>query len=285
MHGGPVEDLAGNREMESAEMSRENSRIGSMVRCQAVLATAGLMIGLLTGAGPALSVAAPAFFDRSGAVKLPPTHSLDVNPTTPKVDTPADSLSHQGGQVAAATAEAIDAWAKRGDASYARKDFPGAASWYDKAAAAGNVHAMGRLGLMYLLGRGVEQDFEKGRQWAQKAAAAGNSGAYYCLGAVYENGLGVDKDPQQAIDWFTKSAATGDAAAMRKLGYMYHQGLGAERDYQQARDWYEKAAAAGNVAAMRDLGDMYIRGEGVPKDPAKADEWYRKAAAAPASRD
>ena len=52
---------------------------------------------------------------------------------------------------------------------------------YQKAAEAGNYHAMEHLGYLYEKGLGVTQDYAQARQWYQKAAEAGNAGARQAL--------------------------------------------------------------------------------------------------------
>jgi TPR repeat protein len=97
--------------------------------------------------------------------------------------------------------------------------YPTLATWYQKAAAAGNTEAMTNLGWLYGNGKGVAQDYGKARECYQKAADAGYAVAMYHLGCLYENGQGV------------------------------FEGV----DYAQARRWYQKAAEAGNKHAKQAL--------------------------------
>ena len=61
------------------------------------------------------------------------------------------------------------------------QDYAQAHQWYQKAAEAGNYHAMEHLGYLYQHGLGVAQDYAQARQWYQKAADAGNAGARQAL--------------------------------------------------------------------------------------------------------
>ena len=46
--------------------------------------------------------------------------------------------------------------------------------WYVRAAENGYSESMLKLGDMYLKGEGVEADYDQSREWFQKAADAGN---------------------------------------------------------------------------------------------------------------
>jgi SEFIR domain/Sel1 repeat/Effector-associated domain 1 len=75
----------------------------------------------------------------------------------------------------------------------------------ERAANAGDVIAMLKLGEFYENGLGVEQNYGKAAEWYQKGANAGNEKAMDLLGELYYNGLGVAKDHTKASFWFKKS--------------------------------------------------------------------------------
>ena len=139
--------------------------------------------------------------------------------------------------------------------------------------------AQNKLGMMYMLGKGVAQDYAQALDWFQKSADQGNAAAQCNLGWMYQNGKGVAQDYAQALDWFQKSAAQGNAAAENKLGAMYMNGRGVTQDYAQARDWFRRSAAQGNAAAQDNLGAMYLNGKGMAQDYAQALDWFQKSAA------
>jgi hypothetical protein len=93
-----------------------------------------------------------------------------------------------------------------------------AATWFVKAADAGDSGGMLNLGAMYFLGNGVGEDYARAAYWYRKAADAGNVDAMYNLGRMYENGqvAGV-KDPTNARDLYTKAAALGNTEAKAGL--------------------------------------------------------------------
>ncbi len=53
--------------------------------------------------------------------------------------------------------------------------------------------------------------------WYRKAAEAGNPDGMYNLGLMYVDGRGVKRDQQQAIAWYRKAAALGDQYAIDAL--------------------------------------------------------------------
>jgi len=53
---------------------------------------------------------------------------------------------------------------------------------------------MNSLGELYYYGKGVIQDYGKAREWYQKAADAGNTHAMNELGLLYAKGLGGAQD-------------------------------------------------------------------------------------------
>jgi hypothetical protein len=93
-----------------------------------------------------------------------------------------------------------------------------AATWFLKAADAGDSGGMLNLGAMYFLGNGVAEDYARAAYWYRKAADAGNVDAMYNLGRMYENGqvAGV-KDPAHATELYRNAAALGNTEAKAGL--------------------------------------------------------------------
>jgi len=143
---------------------------------------------------------------------------------------------------------------------------------WEKAAAAGDVSAMFKLGNA----SEAAGDRERAQQWYQKAAAHGYAAAMFQMGEFYWNGAGDAADLLQAREWYEEAALRGHAGAALKLALMYQQGLADAPDVQLARQWYEKAAALGNPTAMLALGLLYQNGEGVPQDYPRARTLYER---------
>ena len=66
------------------------------------------------------------------------------------------------------------------------------------------------LGMFYLNGHGVKQDYAQARSWFEKAAAQGDVSSMRMLGNIYVEGLGVPKNLQQARAWYEKAAIQDD---------------------------------------------------------------------------
>lgn len=73
-----------------------------------------------------------------------------------------------------------------------------AAKWFGKAIEVDDTQAMCFLGVMHLIGQGVEQDYILAEKLLQRAAEAGNSNAMYNLALMYKDGSGVAKDYTEA---------------------------------------------------------------------------------------
>jgi TPR repeat protein len=77
---------------------------------------------------------------------------------------------------------------------------------------------MTNTGTMYKTGQGVAKDDVQAASWYRKAADAGNGPAMRFLGDMYAEGRGgLAKDEDQAASWYFKALATGDALALESL--------------------------------------------------------------------
>lgn len=66
-------------------------------------------------------------------------------------------------------------------------------------AQSGDNDALMRLGMLYQLGRGVEQNMEKGFEYIKQAAEQGIPDAFSLLSMCYFNGWGTKKDTSKAV--------------------------------------------------------------------------------------
>lgn len=110
-------------------------------------------------------------------------------------------------------------------------------------AAQGDAEAQVSLGLMYLIGKGVNQDYRMARQWYEKAAAQGHTSAQVYLGNMYHHGQGVPQDYAVARGWYEQAAAQGFGGAQYLLGLLYHNGQGVPNDLVREYMWFNLAAA------------------------------------------
>lgn len=86
------------------------------------------------------------------------------------------------------------------------------------------------------------------------------------LGVLYLIGQGVQQDYKAALKWFRKGADQGAANAQFYVGIMYGSGLGMPPDYNEATTWYRKAANQGHVVAQFLLGRLYYNGDRVQQN-------------------
>ncbi len=172
----------------------------------------------------------------------------------------------------------------------------GALTLYLKAAEAGDVRGMVKLGRAYLNGvfggETLPKDLTKALRWLEAAAATGDADAGYEAGVVYARGVGVKKDLEKAEKLLGNQTDSG-------LGFtVYARSLeGDFQDFAGALYWYGKGAGAqdpdaldpdaldpdaldpdseepGDPEAQSALARLYLsRKPGVPYDPALAFHW------------
>ncbi|MCE5339651.1 MAG: tetratricopeptide repeat-containing serine protease family protein [Planctomycetaceae bacterium] len=145
-------------------------------------------------------------------------------------------------------------------------------------AQAGDANSQYSLGIMYHVGRNVDQDYNEAIKWFSQSAQQGNAKAQYELAQMYENGQSVVQNYNLAFEWYAKSAIQSCAKAQYSLGRFYKDGVGTGRDYNQALSWFTMAAGQGMNEAQFELGVMYFKGHGVEQDDAEAEKWLIKAA-------
>ncbi len=128
-----------------------------------------------------------------------------------------------------------------------------------QAAERGDSVAQGRLGYLYMNGKGVPQDYGEAARWYRKAAEQGHSGGAYWFGYLCETGQGVEQNSGEAARWYRKAAEQGDAEAQKRLALLYLQGRGVAKDPREAEKWYRKAAGQGAPDAQNALEGLTPR--------------------------
>ena len=114
-----------------------------------------------------------------------------------------------------------------------KRDYYETAKWLRKSCDLGDVGAIGRLGQLYVSGRGVDQDNEKGWEMIRRAAEYGDACSQYELG--HQKGLSMSSSPDK---WICASAIQGNSNAQMELAeYLYASGMEKDAIY-----WYEKSA-------------------------------------------
>lgn len=158
-----------------------------------------------------------------------------------------------------------------------------AISWYEKAAALGNVDADRTLCAIY-----QGYDDTRSFKFCHAGALLGDPMSESLTGDDYWLGTGVPKDVPEGAVWIYKAAKQGDAWSEKyfnqfslemyqALGDAYAFGDGVAQDYAEAFKWYSKAAAKGDPMAEHNLATAYGNGQGVDINPAAAADWHYKA--------
>jgi len=125
-----------------------------------------------------------------------------------------------------------------------------ALEWYYRAADAGYVYAMSRIGDVYF---GIG-DFGLALEWYGRAVGKGHVGSMHNMGVVY----GALGESEKALRWYLKAAEVGYAASMNNLGVLYYVESGrgdVDRvEYVNcAVGWLESAQKRGDRNAGRNL--------------------------------
>jgi hypothetical protein len=141
------------------------------------------------------------------------------------------------------------------------------------AAGRGDPKAQLHIGLMYLVGDGVDEDVDEAATWLRRAADQGDASAQFNLADLYWEGIRVSGNVEEAFRLFRRLAEQGHAFAQFNVATLYQQGLDVEQDLQEAARWYREAATQGVVNAAYRLGWMYSHGNGVPQDYVEAHKW------------
>ncbi len=80
-----------------------------------------------------------------------------------------------------------------------------------KRAEKGNAEAQYNLGLMTIIGEGIEKDLKKGMEWMEQAAANGYELAAHVLSIIYREGMyGVKPSRAKAAYWNKKAGSFKD---------------------------------------------------------------------------
>ncbi len=137
-----------------------------------------------------------------------------------------------------------------------------AATWYIRAAKAGNVYAQHNLGVAYANGDGVEVNIGKAVEWWIQAAEHGNVDSQYNLGIVYAMGTqGYARDTNKAAQWWRRAAQKGDAMAQYNLGALYANGDKNMRNVCEAVHWLQQSASKGVTQASQVLEAIKVQSE------------------------
>ena len=131
-------------------------------------------------------------------------------------------------------------------------------------AAEDNSEALYHLGMIYLLGDGVETDQEKAVNYFRQSASLGDPLAAYKLGCFYDGQYQLlEIDLSKALEFKLIAAEAGYALAQQDVASLFYR-LG---DTRQALNWIERAADQGTSGALRTYALLHNGAEGIEANP------------------
>ena len=158
-----------------------------------------------------------------------------------------------------------------------QQDYKKAFECFQKASNQGYAEAQYYLGLIYQYGQEGEQDYKKAFELFQKASNQGHEEAQCSLGTMYYSGKGIEQDYKKALECFQQASSQGETDSQCYVGYMHYHGLGIEQNYEKAFEYFQQASNQGHAVAQCYLGRMYYYGLGIEQNYEKAFEYFQQA--------
>jgi len=161
--------------------------------------------------------------------------------------------------------------------------FAQARQWFERAAAKGDIYAMGNLAAMLDSGVGGPRDPDRASQLRARVKAGPD--ADFAHRATADPGTMAMKAAWQAghyteaVQQATDLANKGNVAAQALLARAYYMGQGVALNDHAAFEWAQRAAAANNPDGLYFLGECYVNGRGVRRNLTKADDLFDRAIA------
>ncbi len=118
-------------------------------------------------------------------------------------------------------------------------------------ARSGNKEAQFSLGVLHIIGYGVNQDAQEGLVWIRQSAAQEYDLAKNYLLLWSNEFEGVLNNGSIAVSWLKQSARKFNAVSLYLLGVMFERGRGVEKNLHEALIWYGLAAATGHELAKK----------------------------------
>jgi TPR repeat protein len=205
-------------------------------------------------------------------------HTISIEESTPRHQRPdfQVTMSRLVDQLLESSKSgSLDAWFMIGDAYQSgtgtKQNREQALRWFRKAAEAGHIRSMVRLGTA-LHHTDYEETWAESVKWFQKAADLGDSSGMISLGFAYRDGQGVAQDYGLAASWFIKAIAAGDTHSMIHAGRVLARHL---NSHAEALSWFLRAAEHGHKDSFVELAILYDQ-PGTPlHNPTEAVRWYK----------
>ena len=170
---------------------------------------------------------------------------------------PAETGEQAASSTSSPETQALDETVRRGSEAWSSGDYSKALALLLPAALKGHPVAQHRIGVMYVMGQGVEQDLAEATRWFRKAAEQGQGESEYSMGLRYQLGQSVALDHKEAARWFKLAAEQGIGAAAAALAKEYAAGEGVSQDLVEAYTWAAVAVKQPDPnsgdATLRDL--------------------------------
>ena len=165
---------------------------------------------------------------------------------------------------------------ERGKDLIEEEDYEKALKAFELSAKTGDLDALTAVGIMYIVGVGVEQNDLKGLEHLYKAANQSHPKAQYYLGAMYYLGIGVTLDYEKAFSWISLSANQDYLFAQHNLAEMYETGKGVSKNLEKAYEYYIIAARKDSIDSQIKVAEMYREGIGTEKNIEKSEYWLQR---------
>ena len=139
-----------------------------------------------------------------------------------------------------------------------RRDYQQAYYWYSKSALQGDKDGLYGMGMLYMLGLGIEKDSLKAAECFRMSAEQNNPKAFTELGKLYYLGVcGLPSDTAQAIKLWQKAEKLKDLEGMYLLGLCYKDGIYFEQDLPRAYSYFLKCAKKGHIKSQYQVGAFF----------------------------
>lgn len=110
-------------------------------------------------------------------------------------------------------------------------------------------------GEMYRYGVGTDKDERKAFSYYEKAAALGDVDGIVKVGRAHLNGAGVPVDYQKSLRFFESAASQNNPEAMVMIAYQYENGKGIAVDYEKALEWLARAEQSCHLWLKQELSE------------------------------
>ena len=111
------------------------------------------------------------------------------------------------------------------------------------------------VGEMYRYGVGTDKDERKAFSYYEKAAALGNVDGIVKVGRAHLNGIGVPVDYQKSMHFFESAASQNNPEAMVLIAYQYENGKGTAIDYEKPLEWLAQAEQSCRLWLKQELSE------------------------------